>query len=611
MNNSQNHTPEVKKGLISLLMFSIYSEQRTIYREYVQNALDSINKAVEDHILNANKDGKVEITIDSKNKKVTIKDNGTGIKSQDAIKVLLDISSSTKDGITQAGQFGIGRLVGGGYCHNLIFRTSARGEEIGTKVIFDVDKIWQMVKEDKEDYLASYVISQCTSTEPFSCSANEHFFEVILDGIKEESAPTLLDKNKVIDYLTEVAPVEYTSSFNNALIYSSLNAQPEFKSLFDQLDKVQIFVNSKRIQKQYGLTVKGTKDKIYNLEFFKIEDETFGMLAWGWFALTKFSIQIPKSDSLACIRLRKHNIQIGGFNQLSGSTYWKEERSNAYFYGELFVSHPNIMPNAARDGLAPTPETIALNKLLKEYFENLKSLYTKANAAKKCVDKMNEGFNRIKKNGAPDYNSKDLIDNKGLAAFNRLIKNSAFGPTQRMLMLYQPEIDETKSNIDKLLNQLKSKKTSPTRSSTSYENTSTNTTTTSSTNQPSSNYPSISDSSDNTNLNPNEPNVGQVNESSTAIDYSSHNHSHPAVLPFNESSFNPLGEGTQLVPTTTTLLGGNDIVSKLEGVMEPNEVFLVRRIFRVLNTFCPNNEQDQSLVRNLQECIVKELSNGK
>lgn len=610
MANNNSYRPEVRKGLISLLMFSMYSEQRTIYREYVQNALDSINNAVNNHILNAHKDGKVEILIDAKRKVVSIKDNGTGIESANAERILLDISSSTKDGITQAGQFGIGRLVGGGFCHKLIFKTAYRGEETGTQITFDVDKIWRMVKVDETDYLASDVISQCTLVEQIDSKAEEHFFEVVLDGIKDDSAPTLLDRDKVIEYLSEVAPVEYTTPFSQALIFNSLGSQPEFKPLYEQLEKVQVFVDSTRVRKQYGLKIKGTKDEINNLEFFKIEDPSYGLLGWGWFALTKFSIQIPKDDTLACIRLRKHNIQIGSSSQLSGSTYWKEERSNSYFYGEFFVTHPNITPSASREGLAPTPETLALNKLLKEYFENLKTLYTKANNAKKCVDKMKEGLERMRKLGGEDYNSKDLIEKKGLALFDKLVKNSSFGPTQRMLALYKKSIDEVASEIDALKAELKAKeeetrKPQPTQAATNEpgsvseptppsENTST----------PIPGEPNTPDTNNPSNPSSNTPQGEEVVEGPTPVEPQDQT---PEVF---GGLFPASGNDNPLSPTTTNLLGNKDIINRLEGVLEPSEVFLVRRIFRVLNTYCPDNEHDKTLVNNLQERIVRELLNG-
>lgn len=221
MDNSLSYNSEIKKGLINLLMFTLYSDEKTIYREYVQNALDSINKAIDERVLAQAKDGVVNIDIDARKKVIVIKDNGTGINANDAVRTLLDISASTKDGVNQAGQFGIGRLVGGGYCHELIFRTTARGESIGTQITFDVDKIWQMVKEDPTEYLATYVIDVCTKKERFDVTEDEHFFEVTLNGVKSDSAPALLNREEVIEYLNMVAPVGYKPHFNNVLIYKS------------------------------------------------------------------------------------------------------------------------------------------------------------------------------------------------------------------------------------------------------------------------------------------------------------------------------------------------------------------------------------------------------
>ena len=53
MDNSLSYNSEIKKGLINLLMFTLYSDEKTIYREYVQNALDSINKAIDERAAHA------------------------------------------------------------------------------------------------------------------------------------------------------------------------------------------------------------------------------------------------------------------------------------------------------------------------------------------------------------------------------------------------------------------------------------------------------------------------------------------------------------------------------------------------------------------------------
>lgn len=586
-------------------MFQLYSNERTIYREYVQNALDSINKAIETRVLNQPKDGVVTIDIDAKHKVIKIKDNGAGIEAANAVRTLLDISPSTKDGVSYAGMYGIGRLVGGGYCHELIFRTSARGEAIGTQITFDVDKIWKMVETDKEDYLATDVINACTKRETFSTDESDHFFEVELNGVKDDAAPSLLDSEAICNYLREVAPVEYKPEFKNTLMYKSTADNPEFKTLHESLEKVQVFVGETRIQKQYGLSIKGTKDKISNLEYFKIEDKKYGLLGWGWYALTKYTIQIPKDDKLAGIRLRSHNIQIGDANLLSGTNYWKEDRSNSYFYGEFFVTHKHIRPNGARDGLVPTPESRALENGLRLYFENLKTLYTKANEAKKSIDKIYDGIKRIEEHGgAIDYNAKDLINNRGIGKFEKLLKSAGFEATKRMLLLYQPDFLVAKAKGEEMLRPT----TAPQQESTLQKAT------------PAKEEP-VFDSSENvepttvtspsaateTHIDfPTSPAADNIMVSSPSTDNQQvpvsvqepATYQHEALLP-----------GQRIVtPTSTPLLGQQDIIAPLNNVLDPSEIWLLRRVFKVLNSFCPDNEHDQNLIAEMERLIVKEFN---
>lgn len=605
MENNLDYSSEVRKKILSMLMFQLYSDERTIYREYVQNALDSINKAIDTRVLDQAKDGVVNIDIDVKHKVIKIKDNGAGIESANAVRTLLDISPSNKDGVSQAGMYGIGRLVGGGYCHELIFRTSARGEAIGTQITFDVDKIWQMVEKNEEDYLATYVINECTIRESIPAEESDHYFEVELNGVKDDAAPSLLDAETIINYLREVAPVEYKSEFKNTLMYKSIADNPEFKELHEGLEKVQVLVGETRIQKQYGLSIRGTKDKISNLEYFKIEDRKYGLLGWGWYALTKYTIQIPKDDKLAGIRLRAHNIQIGDANLLSGTNYWKEDRSNSYFYGEFFVTHPHIRPNGARDGLVPTPESRSLENGLRTYFENLKTLYTKANEAKKSIDKIYDGIKRIDDHGgAIDYNAKDLINNRGIGKFEKLMKTSfGFEAIKRMLLLYQPQFLEAKAKGEKKLRpttptpqeHVSIKKENPTTASVDIPMNNAEATTTpvvsSTPTETDIEFPSAIDNTtepSQTIANPLEP--VSVQEPAT--------YQHEALI-----------SGQCIVtPTSTPLLGQQDIIAPLNNVLDPSEIWLLRRVFKVLNSFCPDNEHDQKLIAEMERLIVKEFN---
>lgn len=607
MDNNLNYSSEVRKKILSMLMFQLYSDERTIYREYVQNALDSINKAIDTRVLNQAKDGVVTIDIDAKHKVIKIKDNGAGIDSANAVRTLLDISPSTKDGVTQAGMYGIGRLVGGGYCHELIFRTSARGENIGTQIIFDVDRIWQMVEKDKEDYLATYVINECTKRESIPAEESDHFFEVELKGVKDDAAPSLLDVNAIVDYLRDVAPVEYKPEFKNTLIYKSTADAPEFKSLHENLEKIQILVGAIRIQKQYGLSIKGTKDKINNLEYFKIENNTFGLLGWGWYALTKYTIQIPKDDKLAGIRLKAHNIQIGDANLLSGTKYWKEDRSNSYFYGEFFVIHRNIRPNGARDGLVPTPESRALENGLRVYFENLKTLYTKANEAKSSINKIYDGIKRIEDHGgAVDYKAKDDINNRGIGKFEKLMKASfSFEAIKRMLLLYQPDFIKAKTKGEEKLKSVipvqqystKAQKETPSKVVDAVELTID--VDTSNVSEPAIkatethiDFPTIpvADKTTDSFSMDNQQEPVSLQEPTT--------YQHEALLP-----------GQRIItPTSTPLLGQQDIIAPLNNILDPSEIWLLRRVFKVLNSYCPDNEHDQKLIAEMERLIVKEFN---
>ena len=204
----QKVNSHIGKKLLDMLMFSMYPDAKIIYREYVQNAFDSINSAVEQKILNKTKDGIVSIKIDPSSRNISIKDNGTGIPVDNAPTVLTSIADSPKDGIEQAGVYGIGRLVGAGYCDILEFRTSAKGEDSATVLSFDVNKTRQILDNDSDRRSATEVMNTIISWDLIPEKKEEHYFEVILHNVKQQY-PILLSEDDIIEYLKEVAPIDY------------------------------------------------------------------------------------------------------------------------------------------------------------------------------------------------------------------------------------------------------------------------------------------------------------------------------------------------------------------------------------------------------------------
>lgn len=376
--------------LLKMLMLQLYSNPRCIYREYIQNALDSINEAVQLGILKRVKDGHVSIHITSNN--ITIEDNGTGIQSDRAVKYLTDIANSIKNGVTTAGLYGVGRLSGGGYCDILEFDTTYQGEGIGTIVTMDTRILRRLLDENQNEMSAEEAMCQICTTQTYETESEKHYFVVRLKNVIN-SAEILLNTEDILQYIKEVAPVDYSVTFNS-LINSS--DQREFVEKHKAIDKIKVSLNeTPDIEKSYDLVVKGSGDNIEKLRYFELPaHEKFGKMGWGWYAVTDFSVQISdEKDPNAGIRLRKHNISLDK-NLLNA--YFREARGNKYFYGEIFISNNKIHPDSGRQGLAASEEADALIKTVKEYFGILHLVYNKASRLKSKLKSIQDAVDNIK-----------------------------------------------------------------------------------------------------------------------------------------------------------------------------------------------------------------------
>ncbi|MBR6846789.1 MAG: ATP-binding protein [Bacteroidales bacterium] len=391
MANTQNiDNPVIGIDLLKMLMLQLYSNPRCIFREYIQNALDSINEAVKIGILPRVKDGRVSISI-TKND-IYIEDNGTGIRRDKAVKILTDIANSVKNGIDTAGQFGVGRLSGGGYCEVLEFETTYQGEDISTIVSLDTRILRQLIDKKQTDISAEEAMTKICTTQEKSALKEDHRFIVRLKNVIN-SREILLDIDEIKNYITEYAPIDYSVPFNS-LINSC--EQTDFVKRHKSIDKIRVSLNDlSDIEKGYGLKIAGTGDQIEKIRYFELpQHPKYGPLGWGWYAVTEFSVQInEEKDSCAGIRLRKHNISLDK-NILN--TCFKESRGNKYFYGEIFITNDNIVPDSGRQGLAAGEEADALIKEIKRYFaETLRPVYYKANKMKTALNKAGEVIGKL------------------------------------------------------------------------------------------------------------------------------------------------------------------------------------------------------------------------
>lgn len=430
-----------------MVMLQLYSNPRCIYREYIQNALDSINDAVRLGILKRVKDGQVSIHISSNN--VIIEDNGTGIQSDCAVKYLTDIANSFKNGVTTAGLYGVGRLSGGGYCEILEFETSYQGEGIATIVSMDTRILRRLLDENQNEMSAEEAMCKICTTETHEAEPDQHYFVVRLKNVIN-SADILLNKEDILQYIREVAPIDYCVTFNS-LINSS--DQREFVEKHKALDKIKVSLNETAdIEKSYDLIVKGSGDNIEKIRYFELPaHEKFGKMGWGWYAVTDFSVQISdEKDPNAGIRLRKHNISLDK-NILNA--YFKEARGNKYFYGEIFISNDKVHPDSGRQGLAASEEADALIKTIREYFSILHLVYNKASRLKsklKAIQDVVESIKNQKDTAVINILIGRLKDS--VNDFNKFATDDSHEEVNDVISIYRNKyVKNLKKEVDKLL----------------------------------------------------------------------------------------------------------------------------------------------------------------
>ena len=377
----------VGKNILDNLTTGMYSDSKVIYREYIQNACDQIDIALKTGLLKED-EGTVDIFLDYNNRYISVKDNATGVKSSLFIENLGDIANSNKQIGENKGFRGIGRLCGLAYCKTLKFTTSYKGENKKSIMTCNAQKMRQMLLDSKRytlDDIWNTIVSFSTENE----AADAHYFEVEMFDINKENTD-LLDKTKVTDYLSFVAPVPYRNTFSfRKKIYDYA------ESINYKIDEYKILINGEQIFKKYTDRLKdsvtngnNTKPKIYDeitdLEFKNIYDSNNNLLAWLWIGISCFEKQIPKINKMRGLRLRSSNIQLGNDNALQH--LFKESRGNYYFIGEVFAVDKALIPNSQRDYFNENEKRIKFENSLRIYFyDELHKLYYDANRIKNAL----------------------------------------------------------------------------------------------------------------------------------------------------------------------------------------------------------------------------------
>ena len=381
----------IGKNVIENLTTAMYEDLRIIYREYIQNAADSIDKAVAHGIISPD-EARIEIEIDAKQHTITVSDNGFGINSANFRKIMGSIADSEKDRSEDKGFRGIGRLGGISSCEELRFSCSALGETDVSICTWNAKEVREILVDKTRNPSAEELVDMVIKYSSSICDPGEHFFKVELIGVTQSSVE-LLNINSVKDYLRAVAPVPYAVGF----MYKSKIA--DFAKEHDfVIDEYQVFVNGERLFKPYTTKLyeqkNGSKqayDSLVDVGFEVFTDSNEQILAWMWYGISKFEKQIPVINPMRGIRLRKGNIQIGNENTFSSHDFYDEPRGGLYFVGEVFAVSADLIPNARRDYFNLNSTCREFEEQLRPLFhDRFKKIYHYANDYKKALQKQRE-----------------------------------------------------------------------------------------------------------------------------------------------------------------------------------------------------------------------------
>lgn len=414
-----NGSIEVGKYTLESLTTGMYEQPLIVYREYIQNSVDSLELAVKNRIIAA-LDMRIDITIDDETRRVTITDNGLGISQNNAASILLSIGASQKHHSESRGFRGIGRLGGLSYCDTLIFRTTYPEQNIATVVSYDCKKLKQLLIPGANDGMSmESVVREVSSINYEEADADDHYFTVEMVGVDPDTE--LINIDEVTSYLSQCAPVPYTPSF-----FMSDEIHRYLMEKGYPISEFPVFIGRnngkmkpihKAFKRHYTAGRERVDNTIYQVTTFDVLNEMNQLIAIGWYANTDWLGTIH-DDNIRGIRLRKGNIQIGDDRTLN--SIFSQARFNGWNQGEIFVIDDELIPNARRDNFEQNQAYHSLFRNLKKGIgAELSTAIGKASRerndpSKKIVGEalkaVNEGQNALTEGFASGVSKQRIVD---------------------------------------------------------------------------------------------------------------------------------------------------------------------------------------------------------
>lgn len=371
--------------ILRLITAGMYNNPLVLYREYLQNAADSVASL-------GNGKGTVTINIDSLESQVTITDDGAGLSPSDAVHRLIPIGNSAKNPTVDRGLRGIGRLSALAFAENVHFTTRSRASEPVTRVSWNGRALRD---PDLERIDAVTAINACTTVQSLAEDDwPSRFFQVTVDRVMRHAASTLLNQDTVRSYIGEVCPVPMSPSFPLAAdIKDFLSPHSEYFVLDVLLDGA-----GKPIERPFSDAIPLTEN--YAAPFERLEKRHIPQIDRGdpaavlWLAHTPYAGSIPRRLGVRGLRARVGNIQIGSDDIFSH--LFLETRFNGWCVGEVHIVDSRIVPNARRDYFELGPHLRNLENHIGAIAQEISSRCRSASSHRNRLRNLGVAINQVK-----------------------------------------------------------------------------------------------------------------------------------------------------------------------------------------------------------------------
>ncbi|MBO0937640.1 ATP-binding protein [Fibrella sp. HMF5335] len=405
---------DIGAEVISILTRGMYPDPRDAVREYIQNAVDAKAK---------------NVSVSVRQSSVVIEDDGVGM-NYDTLRKALRMGISDKRPGKDVGFMGIGIYSAFHLCDTLtIYTKTADTSPQSVRMNFASMRSTLNVQRDKRlngeidgdqlTDLQTLLENNITLQDEYSLMENEypvlHGTRVELVGLDPILDDSLNNFDLLSNYLRDVVPLRFDrDQFTwGGLIEDTINESCDNNGAHFELVNLKLGVSGRSADLFRPYLNSDFSNSAPQKPFFKSIKKGGILLGVAWGCLNSTKERISKKE-LRGFLLKKQGFSVGkreSLARLFGSSNTHFDR----YIGEIIVVSPDILPNAARNGLEVSAlKTWFDEQLAKEvapFFNGKSTAFQEKKKAEELLDELGGQLKDILVRFSPNEDNPDTLIN--------------------------------------------------------------------------------------------------------------------------------------------------------------------------------------------------------